>query len=65
MDTERPHDIRQWDELTEAERQRYIPIPPDQEEKVKAMTEEERHDWSFRMKTKLDELARLRERVKG
>ena len=53
MDTERPHDIRRWDELTDEERKRYTPIPPDEEEAVKAMTEDERHAWWFNKKLRM------------
>ena len=53
MNTERPHDIRRWDELSDNERQRYTPIPADQEDAVKAMTEDERHSWWMSRKLRM------------
>ena len=58
MNTEQPYDIRKWDELTDAEKQRYMPIPYDEEAEVMAMDEAQRKNWLLKKRLAKLELPR-------
>jgi len=50
MNQEPPYDIRLWDELTEAEKSRYLPLTDKELALVTPMTETEREYWLLQKK---------------
>lgn len=45
MDTRKPHDIRDFEAIPEGERKHHVPIPLDMEERLRAMSPDERAAW--------------------
>jgi hypothetical protein len=65
MNSERPHDLRSWDELLDSEKSRYFLLTDEELAIVKPMNEDERAHWYERKRFKqlIDLMAPMKEKL--